>query len=155
MALLELNNPETAQPPARGAGDANARTAAAQLQADEEYARQLMLQMEQEHMQEYGRPLGSAPEQRRPPGGAANTGQTNYDNLNYVPRQRNRHGQPAGAPQSYDQHGDEQQGPGLGQWLGGQTGPDGRWKHQDELDQLTDQFNKIADSECHLELSAE
>lgn len=152
MALLELNNPETAPPSTGGRAADPQATAAAQLQADEEYARQLMAQMEREHMQEYGRPLNSAPEQRRPMSGGGNAEQANYSNLNYVPRQRNRHGQPAGGAQqqphqqySQGQHGDGQQG-GLGQWLGGQTGPDGRWKHQDELDQLTDQFNKFADS---------
>lgn len=166
MALLELNNPDaTAQPaaPAPGAGatdngDARARTAAAQMKADEEYARQLMAQMEREHQQEYGRPLGSAPSQHQQQRQADST--VNYDQLNYVPRQRNRHGQVAGTgsgsaspslqqQQQYhdgQQHGGEGQQGALGQWLGGQTGPDGRWKHQDELDQLAEQFNKFADS---------
>ncbi|KAK9894454.1 hypothetical protein P389DRAFT_96756 [Cystobasidium minutum MCA 4210] len=166
MALLELNNPDaTAQPaaPAPGAGatdngDARARTAAAQMKADEEYARQLMAQMEREHQQEYGRPLGSAPSQHQQQRQADST--VNYDQLNYVPRQRNRHGQVAGTgsgsaspslqqQQQYhdgQQHGGEGQQGALGQWLGGQTGPDGRWKHQDELDQLAEQFNKFADT---------
>lgn len=157
MALLELNNPEAAplQAPATG----RASTAAAQLQADEEYARQLMMQMEREHQQEYGRPLGSAPQQRNQQAASSQPSSINYDQLNYVPRQRNRHGQLAGSgsaspqmqQQQYSQDGqhgsDGQQQAGLGQWLGGQTGPDGRWKHQDELDQLTEQFNKFADSE--------
>lgn len=159
MALLELNNPEAA-PPQVAAGRATT-AAAAQLQADEEYARQLMMQMEREHQQEYGRPLGSAPQQRTQQAASSQPNSSvNYDQLNYVPRQRNRHGQLAGSgtaspqmqqQQQYSQDGphssDGQQQAGLGQWLGGQTGPDGRWKHQDELDQLTEQFNKFADSE--------
>lgn len=156
MALLELNNPDIAPPPAAGGnGRAGGDTAAAaQMHADEEYARQLMAQMEHEHMQEYGRPLDSAQERqhRSSSGASGREQQANYNNLNYVPRQRNRHGQPAGgSAQQQQQYADGQQGDGqqagFGQWLGGQTGPDGRWKHQDELDQLTDQFNKFADSE--------
>jgi hypothetical protein len=149
FALLELNNPDAA--PAAGTGN-NHASATAQMQSDEEYARQLMLQMEHEHQQEFGRPMNSAPDTttRR----HSTSEQANYSQLNYVPRQRNRHGQPAGGSSAAGQsdqyrqgeHGDDQSQGGLGQWLGGQTGPDGRWKHQDEIDQLTEQFGKIADS---------
>jgi hypothetical protein len=158
MALLELNNPETAAPPAASGRTGGDTAAAAQMHADEEYARQLMAQMEREHMQEYGRPLDVTQEQqhRASSGGGGRVEQANYNNLNYVPRQRNRHGQPAGGASQQQQYPQGQQGDGqqagLGQWLGGQTGPDGRWKHQDELDQLTDQFNKFADSESILHL---
>lgn len=111
-------------------------------------------------MREYGRPLGSAPpaslNDRRQSGGINNINnnnnnnnqEINYDRLNYVPRQRSRpqQGQQSSAQQGTHDGGEHDQG-GVGQWFGGQTGPDGRWKHQDELDQLTEQFGKFADSE--------
>lgn len=99
--------------------------------SDEAYARELVAQMEREHQQEYGRPMNS------PPGRQQHQQEVDYSQLNYAPRQRNRFGQPVGQPNQLGgamQYGQQQQG------------EDGRWKHQDELDQLTEQFGKLADS---------
>ena len=114
----------------------------AQLASDEAYARELMAQMEREHQEAYGRPLGSPPSQSLPSVTNEN-GQDldrEYSNLNYVPRQRNRFGQPVGGQQ-------QQPHQTSSDYYGGQ-GDYNRVRGQDELEQLTEQFNKFADSKC-------
>ena len=136
MALLEISSPTSGGTASRTSGE---HTRNAQLMSDEAFARELVAQMEREHMQEYGRPMHSPPgqQQQQQP---HRQQEVDYSQLNYEPRQRNRFGQPVG--QSTQQSG-------AGQYSYQQQGQhpdDGRWKHQDELDQLTEQFGKLADS---------
>ena len=133
MALLEISSPTSGG--GAGGRSSGEHTRNAQLMSDEAYARELVAQMEREHMQEYGRPMNSPPHQ---PQAQHRQQEVDYSQLNYAPRQRNRFGQPVGQP------GQES---GAGQYSHQQQQPDdGRWKHQDELDQLTEQFGKLADS---------
>lgn len=105
----------------------------AQLMSDEAYARELMEQMEREHQEVYGRPLGTAP-----PRGAHIEHQRqqqgrDYSNLNYIPRQRG--GQAIAHNQQHSQSQSQ---------YGNQGSFDGQRK--DELEQLAEQFGKFADS---------
>lgn len=133
-SLLDISNPTSDGAAATGAAAPAQHNMNAQMLSDEAYARELMAQMEREHLQEYGRPMNSPPsqpqQQHRPQ-------EVNYSQLNYAPRQRNRFGQPVGQPNQQS---------GAGQYSQQQQGEDDRWKHQDELDQLTEQFGKLADS---------
>lgn len=97
----------------------------AQLASDEAYARELMAQMEREHQAAYGRPLNSPPDNSR------RHEEPDYSQLNYVPRQRNRFGQAVGQP---------------GQSTHAQSSGAESTGRRDELDQLTEQFEKFADS---------
>lgn len=131
MALLEMSD----NTGIRTSSDHSA-TRNAQLVSDEAYARELMAQMEREHQEVYGRPLGTPPQDDR---GAANnttttTNEIDYSALNYVPRQRSRPGQTTG--------------PTTTMHLPGYSGnlQDSRGQGRDELDQLAEQFNKFADS---------
>lgn len=151
MALLELSDSTPAT--ANSAGNAGAHTANAQMLADEAYARELMAQMEREHMNEYGRPLGSAPHAARQD---QQQQSIDYSRLNYTPRQQQHH-QSQGQGQHVPSSGRGGAGSrtGLDQMVGQQQGQDaqhgdGRPKYQDELDQLTVQLEKFADSELGL-----
>ena len=124
LALLEMSSPS-----AGNARNDHTHERNAQLVADEAYARDLMAQMEREHQDEYGRALGSPP----PPVAEHDR---EYTNLNYVPRMRNRFGQPVGSQQGLQNKGYSH--------LEGEE--DARARGQDELDQLTEQFSKLADS---------
>jgi hypothetical protein len=146
MALLELSDgsPATATT-AAGTGEAGSHNANAQMLADEAYARELMAQMEREHMNEYGRPLGSAPHATR---SEQQQQGIDYSRLNYTPRQQGQHVPSSG-------RGGAGSRTGLDQMVGQQQGQDvqqgdGRPKYQDELDQLTVQLEKFADSESGL-----
>ena len=147
MALLELSDgsPATATT-AAGTGGAGSHTANAQMLADEAYARELMAQMEREHMSEYGRPLGSAPHATR---GDQQQQGIDYSRLNYTPRQQGQHVPSSGRGGAGSRTGLDQM---VGQQQQGQDvhHGDGRPKYQDELDQLTVQLEKFADSESGL-----
>jgi len=130
IALLEMSDPTrteagaTATNPATHSEDTATANRQAQMQSDEAYARELMEQMEREHQEAYGRPLGTAPSeqlhQQRP---------VDYSNLNYIPRQR------GGQAIAHNQQ--QQQYQGQGQYDG---------QRKDELEQLAEQFGKFADT---------
>ena len=137
MALLELSGDtpnvtsqeagdDTQQRPVAPNSDAVAVARNAQMAADEAYARELMSQMEREHQAAYGRPLGTAPA----PAARQDGHQWREEDLRYQPRQSRQH------------DGGNTQQDHAGQ-------PDGRYKGQDELDQLAEQFNKLADSKLN------